>query len=144
LEQASLKVKRVDHIGVVVTNADAAASRFELSLGLRVDADEVVEAVGVRLVYLVGEDGSDQCALQLVEPIRDGPIATYLNDNGEGPHHVCFVAPDVDDALATLGDRKANVFLGGKGRRACFLSGRLSGVLVELVEPGRRGQDEGK
>ena len=71
------------------------------------------------------------------------PIASYLKDHGEGPHHVCFLAPDVDDALEALGDKDANVFLGGKGRRACFLSGRLSGVLVELVNgrPLRKARD---
>ena len=107
------------------------------------DTDEIVEAVGVRLVYLIGEDRSEQCAVQLVEPMRDGPIASYLKDHGEGPHHVCFVAPDVTYALEALGDKDANVFLGGKGRRACFLSGRLSGVLVELVEPQPWRQGEG-
>lgn len=135
-------MKRLDHVGVVVADADAAASYFESSLGLRIDADEVIQGVGVRLVYLVGEDASDQCAVQLVEPLCDGPIASYLSDHGEGPHHVCFVAPAVDDALEALGDKEANVFLGGKGRRACFLSQRFSGVLVELVEPQGVNQGE--
>jgi methylmalonyl-CoA/ethylmalonyl-CoA epimerase len=145
LEQPSLKVKRLDHVGVVVADADAAASQFEFSLGLRVDEDEVIEGVGVRLVYLVAQDASDQCAVQLVEPLRDGPIASYLRDHGEGPHHVCFVTPAIDDALEALGDTEANVFLGGKGRRACFLSRRFGGVLVELVEPQRavEGEDSG-
>ncbi len=143
MEQPSLEVKRLDHVGVVVANADAAASQFQSSLGLRVDADEVVEDVGVRLVYLVGREAPDQCAIQLVQPVGDGPIATYLSDHGEGPHHVCFVTPDLDEALEVLGDKEAKVFVGGKKRRACFLSKRISGALVELVEPQRINRGEG-
>lgn len=135
VQERAVGVGPVDHIGVVVADSKAAAAEFGSKLGLQVDAMEVVEAVGVRPVHLVAPGPSHQCAVQLVEPIREGQIATFLQDHGEGPHHVCFTAPTLGEALDALGDKEATVFLGGKGRRACFLTDRPSGVLVELVEP---------
>ena len=103
VQQRNVRVGPVDHIGVVV--ADSKAAEFGSRLGLRVDANEVVEAVRVRLVYLVAPGPSHQCAVQLVEPVRDGPIATFLEDHGEGPHHVRFTTRTFGEPLDTLGDR---------------------------------------
>jgi methylmalonyl-CoA/ethylmalonyl-CoA epimerase len=134
MSRASVGVNRIDHVGVVVPDALAAAAQFEVSLGLTIDEDEVIEDVGVRLVYLVGRQGPGYCDLQLVEPLRDGPLRAHLTEHGQGPHHVCFTTDDIDASVLGLGDSEATVFRGGKGRRACFLSERIAGVLVELIE----------
>jgi catechol 2,3-dioxygenase-like lactoylglutathione lyase family enzyme len=131
---ASAGVNRMDHVGVLVPDASKASAQFEVALGLMIDEDEVLEDVGVRLVYLVGRDGPGFCDLQLVEPLRDGPLRAHLTERGQGPHHVCFTTDDIDGSLVGLGDSEAKVFRGGKGRRACFLSERVGGVLVEIIE----------
>lgn len=134
MRSQSVGVNRIDHVGVLVPDASVAAAQFLAALGLTIDDDEVIEDVGVRLVYLVGREGPGYCDLQLVEPLRDGPLRAHLTEHGQGPHHVCFTTDDVEASLVGLEDGEAKVFRGGKGRRACFLSQRISGVLVELIE----------
>jgi methylmalonyl-CoA/ethylmalonyl-CoA epimerase len=132
--RASVGVNRIDHVGVLVPDASAASGEFVATLGLTIDEDEVLDDVGVRLVYLVGQEGPGYCDLQLVEPLRDGPLRAHLTEHGQGLHHVCFTTNDVDESLRSVEDGEAQVFRGGKGRRACFLSQRIGGVLVELIE----------
>jgi catechol 2,3-dioxygenase-like lactoylglutathione lyase family enzyme len=135
VQQRNVGVGPVDHVGVVVADLKAAAAEFRPRLGLRVDANEVAEAVGVRLDYLVAPGPSDQCPVQLVEQDRDEPIATFLEGHGESAHHVCFTSRTLGEPQDGLGNKKATVFVGGKGPGACFLTDRLSGILVDLVEP---------
>lgn len=58
-----------------------------------------------------------------------------LDAHGEGLHHVCFAVANIEDALGRLpGESGSRVFLGGRGRRACFLTGTANGALIELTE----------
>jgi catechol 2,3-dioxygenase-like lactoylglutathione lyase family enzyme len=52
MNRVPVGVNRIDHVGVLVADASAASAQFEVALGLTVDEDEVLEDVGVRLVYL--------------------------------------------------------------------------------------------
>lgn len=137
-ELAGAAVSHIDHVAVAVADADAASTYYCKQLGLTLDHDERLPAIGVRLMYLrPGTDGSAAATVQLVQPIGDGPVADFLAERGEGLHHVCFAVPDIDDALNALpGERGTGVFTGGRGRRACFLSTRPSGALIELTETG--------
>jgi methylmalonyl-CoA/ethylmalonyl-CoA epimerase len=135
LPEATESAHFVDHVGILVADADQAAARFAERFGLTVVHDEVVTAVGVRLVYLAGTDAAVPTTIQLVEPVRPGPIKTHFDRNGEGVHHVCLAVSDVDATLSALGeDGKTEVFSGGRGRRSCFLSGQTCGTLIELAE----------
>jgi len=133
----------VDHVGIVVADADAAAGLFAGRFGLEVEHDEVVDDVGVRLVYLAGSDHGVPAAIQLVEPLGPGPIKDHLDQRGEGMHHICLAVADLDATLAAQGgESSARVFSGGRGRRTCFLAGQTCGSLIELSEveaPQQRG-----
>ena len=135
LPEAPEPARFVDHVGIVVADADEAAARFAERLGLEVVHDEIVTAVGVRLVYLAGSDREVPTTIQLVEPVRPGPIKIHFDSNGEGVHHVCLAVSNMDATLSALGeDGKTEVFSGGRGRRSCFLSGQTCGTLIELAE----------
>jgi methylmalonyl-CoA/ethylmalonyl-CoA epimerase len=134
LPEAAVPARFVDHVGIVVADADEAAARFTARFGLTVLHDEVVTAVGVRLVYLVGADRSVPTTVQLVEPVAEGPVKNHFERAGEGVHHVCFAVDDLDTTLSALGDGQTQVFSGGRGRRSCFLSGQTCGTLIELAE----------
>lgn len=123
-------VRQVDHVAVAVRDTDAALPYFTGALGLTVVGDEYAPAPGVRLTYL---DGGN-VVLQLVCPHRDGPVATFLAEQGEGLHHVCFAVNDLEDSLTGLGGEPSAVFPGGRGRRCAFLPDRPSGVRIELTE----------
>lgn len=129
----------IDHVGIVVANADVGATSLNESLGLEVEHDESLPDIGVRLVYLActtprNSLGGPSSTIQLVQPIGPGPVADHLAKYGEGLHHVCFSVAVLEAALRRAGEVSPQLFLGGKGKRACFLAHRAAGALVELVE----------
>jgi catechol 2,3-dioxygenase-like lactoylglutathione lyase family enzyme len=129
-------VTGVDHVGLVVRDADAAATFYVRDLRLPVLLDEVLHERAARLVWI----DAGNVLVQLVQPIGPGAVADFLETRGEGLHHVCFVVPWIDHALTAIdADTIDGIFLGGRGRRACFLRNRPAGLLVEIYEDGAGG-----
>lgn len=126
-------VRRLDHVAVLVRDTEAALRFYRERLGLRVAASEEIAAPHVRLTYLdVGN-----AFIQLVEPLDDGgPLTAWLDEHGEGLHHICFGVDDVPAAVAALSDDGAEVTLGsGRGRVSSFLTAAASGgVRLECTE----------
>jgi len=126
----------IDHVAIAVHDADDAIHNLARTLGYTVCGDEIIDEIGVRLVYLsAGEGQGQRTMLQLLQPTRSGPVAEYLSDHGEGLHHVCFLTDDVERGLLRAGEPNVGgVFLGGRGRRCAFLSTQPHGLRVELTE----------
>ncbi len=132
-------VKKIDHIGIAVRNADEAARFYAEALGLQVEHSEVVESQGVRTVFLpVGET-----TLELLEPTSaESPVARHIEKRGEGIQHIAFAVEGLDELLSELGARGAVVGepvarKGAHGTRIAFLHPRATGgVLIELAEQG--------
>jgi methylmalonyl-CoA/ethylmalonyl-CoA epimerase len=126
-------LRRLDHVGVAVTDTELALEYFVGRLGLEVASSEVIETPHVRLTYL--DAGS--IYIQLVEPLDDeSPIAAHLAEHGEGVHHVAFGVDDVPGAAAALADDGAPaVALGsGRGRPSAFVPGDPHhGVRLEVT-----------
>ena len=121
----------IDHVGVLVRDIAVALPLYLERLGARVLAEETLEAVGVRLVYV----DAGNALIQLVQPTRPGALSDELEANGEGLHHVCLAVSDIPAALTRLAPgQDVAVVLGGRGRRACFLPDRPHGLRVELTE----------
>ena len=130
-DTTSRVARAVDHIGLVVRDADAAAAYYIRELGLPMIHDEVLLDHSARLVWI---DGGN-VLIQLVQPIGAGPVADFLDERGEGLHHLCFSVTNLAAALATLGaETRDGIFPGGRGKRACFLKDRPFGLLVEMYE----------
>jgi methylmalonyl-CoA/ethylmalonyl-CoA epimerase len=138
--------ERVDHIGIAVWNIEQALLYYREELKLNVVSDEVLPETGVRLVYL----DAGNTFIQLVEPVTSPTIRRFLEEHGEGLHHICFTVADIPTALRSLeGEREAAIFAGGRQRRCAFLSRRPNGVTIELTEQapaderaGRRKDEE--
>jgi methylmalonyl-CoA/ethylmalonyl-CoA epimerase len=126
----------IDHVGILVADADAAAGLFASRFGLEVVNDEVVDDRGVRLMFLAASDRSLAATIQLVQPLRPGPMKQQLDEHGEGVHHVCLAVADLDATLEALHEDPSGIFTGGRGRRCCFLGEKASGSLIELAEVG--------
>ena len=127
-------IRRLDHVAVVVRDTDAALRTFADRLGLPVAHSETQEGVGVRLTYL----DCGNAHLQLVEPTDpDHELARWLDEHGEGLHHICF---GVDDALAAAAElappgAPVPVAGSGRGRVSSFVPGDpLHGVRLECTE----------
>jgi len=129
---------RIDHIGVAVTDLDAAIALYDEQFELALVHRETVEAQGVEAVLLdVGENH-----VELLAPLgEETPVGKFLAKRGPGLHHVAYQVTDIDAALAGL--REAGVRMideqprtGIRSSRVAFLHPSASGgVLTELVEP---------
>jgi methylmalonyl-CoA/ethylmalonyl-CoA epimerase len=130
----------IDHVGVAVSDLDAAISLYEGTFGMPLVHRETVEDQGVEAVLLDIGDGH----VELLRPL--GPetaVGKFVERHGDGLHHVAYRVDDIDAALATL--KEAGVVLidseartGIRGSRVAFLHPRSTGrVLTEIVEPAK-------
>jgi len=126
----------IDHIGVAVKSISAAKSIYE-KLGLRVSAEEVVDAEKVRVVMVpVGDT-----RVELLEPTTESSVvAKFIAKRGEGLHHISLRVPDLIGAVERLkrdGVRLVSreIMVGAGGHRYIFVHpSSAGGVLLELVE----------
>ncbi|OZM79008.1 VOC family protein [Pseudonocardia sp. MH-G8] len=138
LDRGLTTVSLIDHVALAAHDAPAAARWFERTLGLRREHDEIVEDAGVRLLWLRPDGrhrpGGGTTAMQIVQPLRDGPVRTHLDEHGEGLHHVCFAVPDLARSLQDVSESTAQIFTGGYGHPCAFLRHGPTGCTVELVQ----------
>lgn len=136
---AAIHTRRIDHVGVVVRDLEAAVVHFTERYGFTLDGDWTEPDGRLRLVYLAAGDTT----LQLVTPLREGPLTDFLDDRGEGIHHVCLEVADLETAIGSIDDQvESDPYLGGRGARVCFLTDRAHGVLIELTEPAPLGPSD--
>jgi methylmalonyl-CoA/ethylmalonyl-CoA epimerase len=134
-------IEKIDHIGIAVHNLDGALERYERLFGLRPIKVETHEDIHVRMAFLrVGE-----VLIELLEPTEQGAgrIGEFLQEQGEGVHHIAFRVGDINNALATLKAleaplRDAVPRDGGDDSRIAFIDPAATmNVLTELVERDR-------
>jgi methylmalonyl-CoA/ethylmalonyl-CoA epimerase len=122
----------VDHIGIAVVDAIKAVSWMTERLGLPVVHDETLSDPPVRLLYV----DAGNVLLQFVQPTGPGRVASFLQQHGEGLHHLCLRVDDVREAASAIApEGPGTAFVGGRGQVTCFLDIQPSGVLVELAGP---------
>jgi methylmalonyl-CoA/ethylmalonyl-CoA epimerase len=132
-----VKIKRVDHLGVIVGDLDGAVKSFTEHLGLRLDH---TEQYGDELEIAFLPCG--ETLVELIEPLKEGGSnADYLREHGPGIQHVAFEVDDLEAALVELAERGVEPLgdapvPGAGGMRIAFLDPQaFDGVLVELCEP---------
>jgi methylmalonyl-CoA/ethylmalonyl-CoA epimerase len=126
-------VRRLDHVAILVRSTDEALRFYEGRLGLRVQSSEEIDSPQVRLTYL----DTGNAYLQLVEPLDPAsPLGVWLEEHGEGLHHICFGVNDVAEAVTALSDPGSTIALGnGRGRASSFVTVPDSnGVRIECTE----------
>jgi methylmalonyl-CoA/ethylmalonyl-CoA epimerase len=132
-----VKIKRVDHLGIIVSDLDDAVKSFTEHLGLKLDH---TEQYGDELDIAFLPCG--ETLVELIEPLKEGGSnADYLREHGPGIQHVAFEVDDLEAALAELAERRVEPLgdapvPGAGGMRIAFLDPQaFDGVLVELCEP---------
>lgn len=129
---------RIDHVGVAVTDLDAALALYEQRFAMALVHRETVEEQGVEAVLLdVGENH-----VELLAPLGDDtPVGKFLAKKGPGLHHVAYQVADIDAALAGLRDGGLRLIdesprTGIRASRVAFLHpASTGGVLTEIVQP---------
>ncbi len=127
---------RIDHIAIAVNNVDEALKDYQSVLNIDRLEFEVVPNEKVKVAMLELQD----TRIELMEPTSsDSPIKKFLNERGEGIHHIAITADDIEKDVAKA-SAKGMKMLGGLrsgsyGRRITFIHPKsLHGVLTELCE----------
>jgi methylmalonyl-CoA/ethylmalonyl-CoA epimerase len=130
----------IDHVGVAVTDLDAAIDFYENAYGMRLLHEETNEEQGVREAMMaVGDSGS---CIQLLAPLTpESTIATFLDRSGPGIQQLAYRVTDLDAVCRTLRERGLRLLYdvpkrGTSDSRVNFIHPKdAGGILVELVEP---------
>jgi methylmalonyl-CoA/ethylmalonyl-CoA epimerase len=132
-----VRVRRVNHLGILVEDLDGAVRSFTENLGLSLDH---VERYGEQLDIAFLPCG--ETLVELIKPLtNEGWNAEYLEEQGPGIQHVAFEVEDLEAALDELKARGVDSMgdapiPGAGGMRIAFLDPRaFGGILVELCEP---------
>ncbi len=130
------KIKKVNHVAIVVRDIDQALGFWETALGLKLDHIEEVPSQQSKVAFIpVGES-----EVELVQPTTDDSgMAAYLEKKGEGMHHLCVEVEDIDGMLKQLAEHGVRLInetaLELPGRKMAFVHPKsTNGVLVELYE----------
>ncbi|MGO1561621.1 MAG: VOC family protein [Actinomycetaceae bacterium] len=131
----AVRARTIDHVAIASPDAERTARWYEENFGFVRVNDEIADDPGVRLVFLAAAgDRSNGTSLQIVQPMRPGPVADFLAQRGEGLHHVCFAVDDIASTLLARGQDSREVFTGGYGLPCAFVTDPSPGVVIELVQ----------
>jgi len=130
-----MKIKRIEHVGVVVRDTEASRNLWENCFGIKLGGTE--ENASRRLaLYPVGES-----MIELIAGTTpDSKHARMVAEGKGGLNHICFEVEDIDEALAEL---KANGVplidemprIGHAGCRIAFIDPEATeNCLIELAE----------
>ena len=127
---------RVDHIAIAVNNVDEALENYQKILKVDRLEIEVVPIEKVRVAMLELED----TRVELMEPTADdSPIKKFLEERGEGIHHIAITADDIEKDISRASANGMRILgqlrSGSYGRRVTFIHPKsLNGVLTEFCE----------
>lgn len=139
--KSKLKMKTVDHIGIVVKDARKVAKAWESMLGI--GPWNFVEQgrgdIKVLLGFAYSENGVE---LELIEPV-EGRIyhSDFLDLTGGGLHHLAYRVDDVDGEAEKLVAEGAKVVLSQPGQWSYLKFEDDGGVIFELMK--NRGPIQG-
>ncbi len=127
----------IDHVGIAVSDLDAAVQWYEEMFGATVAHRERIESDGVDEALIKVADSY----IQLLQPYTDtSPLAKYMDRNGEGIHHVGYRVASTEEVLEHCKAEGARVVdehprTGSRGTTVAFLHPKSSfGALIELVQ----------
>ncbi|MBC8364284.1 MAG: methylmalonyl-CoA epimerase [Actinobacteria bacterium] len=131
---------QIDHVAIAVHDLEAAIDYHARAFGAEVCHREVVDRDGVEEAMLrVGES-----YLQLTTGTRpDSPISRFLEQRGEGIHHIGYRVEDCTAALAAIVAAGGKAIdetprPGSRGTTVAFVHPKGSfGTLIELVQEPR-------
>jgi methylmalonyl-CoA/ethylmalonyl-CoA epimerase len=127
---------RIDHVAIAVNNLDQAIKNYQKIFDTNNIEVEVVGNEKVRVAMINLED----TRIELMEPTEESStIAKYLEQNGEGIHHIAITADNIEQDISRASVNGMKILgqlrTGSYGRKITFFHPKsLNGVLLELCE----------
>jgi methylmalonyl-CoA/ethylmalonyl-CoA epimerase len=129
-------LQHIDHVGIVVRNIDDALKTYVELMGMRLLERQAAPDHGVEIAFL----DAGNSTLELLAPTDPASgTARFLENRGEGTHHVCFVVEDIEAALAHLRAQGLRLIdetprMGIHGLVAFVHPKATHGVMIELLQ----------
>lgn len=128
-------IRKLDHIGIAVSNLEEALKLYRDTLGLKVEHVEDFE--GMKIAFIPIGDTEFEL-LQPTDPAS--ALAKFLEKRGEGIQHIAVRVDDVEKSLEDLKakglqviDQKPRPGAGG-ARIAFFHPKSTGGILLEICQ----------
>lgn len=122
-------IESIGHVGIIVKNLDEAVELYCRMLGLE-KPDKIMEwpTEGMRNVILkVGNS-----AFEVMEPYPGTSLAKFLEQRGEGLHHVNLEVKDSEAYIGSLKAKGATII--ERSANTCFVHPKSTrGILLEIV-----------
>jgi len=127
----------IDHVGVAVKNLDEAIGIYQNVLGFKLESIHVLSERKVKVAFL---SSGGETRIELLEPLgSDSPVAKFLENRGEGIHHIAVKVENINVVLEDF-KRKGVVLvddkprMGAEGAKIAFVHPKSTkGVLLELI-----------
>lgn len=130
-----MKIKRIEHVGVVVKDTEASRRLWEDCFGIPLGGTEE-NAIRKLALYPVGES-----MIELVAGVApDGKHQRLVAEGKGGLNHICFEVENIDEALAELAAKGIPLLdsvprIGHAGCRIAFIDpAATEHCLIELAE----------
>lgn len=130
-----MKIKRIEHVGVVVRDVDASRKLWEECFGIRLGGTEA-NSIRRLALYPIGDS-----MVELISGTTpDSKHQRMVAEGKGGLNHICFEVEDIDEALAELKAKGIPLIdqvprIGHAGCRIAFLDpSATEGCLIELAE----------
>jgi methylmalonyl-CoA/ethylmalonyl-CoA epimerase len=130
-------MNNIDHIGIAVKNLEVSIPLFENIMNTRCYKQEIVESQKITTAFL--RTGESKIEL-LQDGQKDGIINKFIENKGEGIHHVAFEVENIFEEIERL--KKLSFIVlnespikGADNKLICFLHPKTTnGVLIELCQ----------
>ena len=130
-------MKKIEHIGIAVSNLESASIIYEKLFGASAYKKEEVASEGVKTAFF-------RCGPNKIELIEatnpESSIAKFIAKKGEGIHHIAFEVEDIQFEITRL-KKEGFVVLnevpkkGADNKLVAFLHPKTTnGVLIELCQ----------
>jgi methylmalonyl-CoA epimerase len=132
-----MKILGIEHIGIAVKDLDTSAAFWKHVLKISHKGTETVAQEGVTTdIY---DTGRGKVEL-LKSTVSGSVIEKFLENRGEGIHHVCFEVDNLNKAILELKELNIDIIsdrptVGAEGYKVVFIHPKSTGgVLVELAQ----------
>ena len=130
-------IKKIEHIGVAVKSVERSVYIYRDILGIPLEKIYESDAIKTKIAFFPLGD----CTIELIEPMDpSSPAARFLQNRGEGIHHICLGVNNVEEALQNFQSKGISLLdkaprTTQDGRVIAFLNPKsTNGVLIELMK----------
>ena len=137
MSELPFKVLSIEHVALAVKNSDSPSNLFGSLLGIKHTSSEEITDQKVNTHIFDTTKGK----IELLDAFSDdSPISKFLENRGEGIHHIAFKVDKIEPALDHLKNNGIKLIdetprVGAEGLLVAFLHPKSThGVLVELCQ----------